>query len=465
MSLRAKLVISFTALLLLVIAGVGVVASRSVNTILIDQIDRTLTGFIDRGPGPDRNDGPGSPEREEPFLNPIAEVFLGADGSIMFARQSGFADDPDPLPDVREVEGQEGFTYLDSVDGTLDYRAYVTVFPDGGTLVRAAPLDDVASATGSLVQTLLLAGAGVLLVGGAATWWTVDRSMRPVGEMVDTAEAIAAGDLTRRVPESDPNTELGRLGHSLNEMLTHIEDALNNEREGRERLRRFVADASHELRTPVTAIAGYAELRHKGGLEGDEAEDRAWARIESESGRMKTLIEDLLMLARLGESQPLSIETVDLAELARDAATDHSTIDPERPIKLEGAVSLAIEGDEQRLHQVVSNLLANVRVHTPEGTLVTVDVEDQGAWAVLSVADDGPGIPPESLDKIFDRFYRADRSRSRRSGGSGLGLSIVYAIVEAHGGTVDAGNDPGGGARFTVRLPKTLAKEPASISH
>ena len=459
MTLRAKLVISFIVLLLVVITGVGLVASRSVEGILIDQIDRTLTGFAARGPGSGHDGGaPPAPDFDDPFLNPIAEVFLDPDGSTEFTRQSGFADDPDPLPDVSGIDGKEGFTYLDSVDGTLEYRAHITVLPDDAISVRAVPLDDVSLATGSLIQTLLLAGAGVLLIGGSATWWTVNRSMRPVGEMVETAEAIAGGDLAKRVPVSNPSTELGRLGAALNEMLAHIEDALTNEREGRQRLRRFVADASHELRTPVTAIRGYAELRRKGGLDSPDAEDRAWSRIESESRRMGTLIEDLLVLARLGQSQPLSLETVDLAQIARDASIDHATIDPERPIRVEGAQSLTLHGDDQRLHQVVSNLLANVRVHTPAGTLVTVDVEDQDAWAVITVVDDGPGFPKEALEHVFDRFYRADPSRSRRSGGSGLGLSIVHAIVEAHGGTVDAANDPGGGARLTVRLPRRLTE-------
>lgn len=169
---------------------------------------------------------------------------------------------------------------------------------------------------------------------------------------------------------------------------------------------------------------------------------------------MGALIEDLLMLARLGENQSLVVDEVDLAQIAHDAAADHGTIDPERPIRVEGETSLIVPGDEQRLHQVVSNLLANVRVHTPAGTLVTIDIEDEGPWAVVTVADDGPGIPPDALEQVFDRFYRADRSRSRSSGGSGLGLSIVSAIVEAHGGTVDVVND--GGARFTIRLPKRI---------
>ncbi len=451
MTLRAKLVISLTVLLLVVIAAVGLVASRAVNRILIDQIDSTLTGFVNRGP---LVFGPRPPSADEPFLNPIAEIVVTPDGTVAFARPSGFADDPDPLPDVDEIEGTEGLTYLDSADDTLEYRAYVTDFPDRTTVIRAVPLDDVTAATSSLVRTLAIAGAGVLLVGGAATWWAVDRSMRPIGEMVGTAEAIAAGDLTRRVPDSDPKTELGRLGASLNEMLAHIEEAVTNEREGRERLRRFVADASHELRTPVTAIRGYGELRRKGGLDTPEAENRAWSRIESESSRMGSLIEDLVTLARLGQSQPLSIETIDLTQIAKDAAADHAAIDPERPIEVDAPDPVLLRGDEEKLHQVVSSLLANVRIHTPSGTLVRLQIKDEGDWATLTVVDDGPGIPRHAMDHVFDRFYRADPSRSRRSGGSGLGLSIVQAIVEAHGGVVDASNDAGGGARFSVRLPK-----------
>jgi two-component system OmpR family sensor kinase len=457
MSLSTKLVISFTILLLVAITVVGAVASRSVENILVGQIDAMLIGFADRGPGPGPGDGGEGPPRdgEDLFFNPFAEVVIAPDGTVAFSKPSGFADDPDPLPDVSGLEGTEGLIYLDSVDKRLEYRAHVTTVHEDAVAVRAAPLDEIASATTSLMQTLLLTGLVVLLVGAIVTWWTVQRSMRPIGEMVDTAEAIAAGELTRRVPESDPGTELGRLGASLNEMLSTIEEALTNEQESQERLRRFVADASHELRTPVTAIGGYAELRRKGGLAGAEAEDRAWSRIESESARMAALVEDLIMLARLGEGQPLSVETVDLSAIARDAAADHATIDRDRPVTVEAPDSVMVTGDNQRLHQVISNLLANVRVHTAPGTLTTVRVEDQGAWAVLTVIDDGPGIPEESLDRVFQRFHRADRSRSRKSGGSGLGLSIVQAIVEAHGGTVDADNDPGGGARFTVRLPKS----------
>jgi two-component system OmpR family sensor kinase len=462
MSLRARLVISFTVLLLLVIAAVGLVASRSIEGILVGQIDRTLVGFANRGPGPSFQIGfpsPESPENDEEFLVPIAEVLVNGDGNVLFSRPSGFQDDPDPLPDVSELpDTTEPFT-LPAVDGSFDFRAIAVTIPEEltdpelVTMVHAAPLTAVDEATDSLIQSLILAGLGVLLVGGAATWWTVERSMKPVEQMVETAEAIASGDLSRRVPDLEPGTELGRLGKSLNEMLADIEESVDAEREGRERLRQFIADASHELRTPLTAISGYAELRRKGGLARPEAQDRAWSRIESESHRMGSLIEDLIMLTRLGQSQPLRLGDVDVAEVARNAAADHRVIDPERPIVVTAPDSVVVRADEERLHQVIISLLNNVRVHTPVGTTVEISVADQVDRVVVKVTDNGPGIPEAAVAHIFDRFYRVDPSRSRRSGGSGLGLSIVEAIMTAHGGTASASNVEGRGARITITLP------------
>lgn len=468
MSLRARLVLSFTVLLLLVIAAVGLVASRSIEGILTGQIDRTLVGFASRGPGPSfqlRFPEPGSPESgEEEFLVPLAEVLVDADGNVLFARPSGFQDDPDPLPDVSNLPDATGPFTIPAVDGSFDYRAVAVTLsteltdPEVVTMVHAAPLTAVDEATDSLIQALLLAGLAVLLLGGAATWWTVKRAMRPVDQMVDTAEAIASGDLSQRVPNLEPGTELGRLGGSLNEMLTHIEAAVETEKQGQERLRQFIADASHELRTPVTAISGYAELRRKGGLTTPEEEDKAWSRIESEGHRMGSLVEDLLVLTRLGQGQPLVISEVDLVQVARDAAADHSVIDNERPVSVIGPDTLVIEADQHRIHQVVTSLLSNVRVHTPPWTTVEIALAEGYGNAILEVTDNGTGFPSVSLDHVFDRFYRADPSRSRRSGGSGLGLAIVEAIVTAHGGTVEASNVEGGGARVTVTLPRVVRK-------
>jgi two-component system OmpR family sensor kinase len=462
MSLQTKLVMSFTVLLLAVIAAVGLVASRSIESILVAQTDRTLLSVAVRGPRPVTGAsfadlGPDQPWvfETDALLRPFAEIVVAADGRILSSQPSGFIDAADPVPDVGNLTAESGLVFLDSIDGTLRYRANVEVLADGALLVYAAPLRDIATATASLIRTLLIAGGGVLLLGAAATWWTVRRSIRPVDDMVDTAESIAAGDLTRRVPDPDTTTELGRLGGALNEMLTHIEDAVGGERASRERLRQFVADASHELRTPITAISGYVELRHRGVLASPDEEEKAWSRIASESKRMGNLVEELLTLARLGQSHPLALAEVDLMDVARDAAADHAAIDTLRPVEVHGPDHAILTGDPERLHQVVSALLANVRVHTPEGTRVWADVAGSDERAVLTVTDDGPGIPPGSLAKVFDRFYRVDPSRSRRSGGSGLGLAIVAAIVDAHGGSVAASNVPEGGARIIVDLPRT----------
>ena len=454
MSLRTKLVISFTLLLLLVIVTVGLIATRSVESILVAQIDRTLAGFVGRG-GPGPGPHPGPPDEFDELFRPIAEVLVDAEGTVLESRPSGFTDDPDPLPDVSDIQDLGGTVNLPSVDGSMEYRAVIAELNDEARLVTAAPLTQVEAAGDELLRTLALAGLGILLLGGAATWWTVKRSLRPVDQMVETAEAIASGDLSRRVPDLEPGTELGRLGGSLNEMLGHIEHAVDTEREGQERLRQFIADASHELRTPVTAIVGYAELRSRGGLATSEDEDKAWSRIESEGNRMGSLVEDLLTLTRLGTGKPLHLSDVDVARVARNAAADHRVIDPERPVTVTAPESVVLRADEERLHQVITSLLSNVRIHTPPWTAVAIDVSDRSEQVVVDVADNGVGFPEAGLARVFDRFYRADPSRSRGSGGSGLGLAIVEAIVTAHGGTVTASNVEGGGARVTITLPRS----------
>jgi two-component system OmpR family sensor kinase len=463
MALRTKLVISFTGLLLVAIATVGVVASRSMEGILVDQIDRTLVGFVVRGPGPQPNPGPGPEpapsggEEDDSLRRDVAEVIIDEKGVVVVALPSGFFDDPDPLPDVTNLPPTSEPMNIPSVDDTFEYRAIAQVRSDGSILVRAFPLDGVDDATSALIRTLAVTGSVVLLVGAFATWWMVRSSMRPVDQMVDTAEAIAGGDLTHRVDELNPRTELGRLATSINAMLATIEEAVDHEKKGQERLRQFVGDASHELRTPITAISGYAQLRRQGGLDTPESEDRAWSRIEAESSRMGSLTEDLLTLTRLGQSQPLRIEDVDLCQVSRDAASDHGAIDPERAVVVRGPDSLVIQGDKNRLHQVVSSLLANARIHTPPGTQIEIDVEKRGDSVVLSVGDNGPGIPDGARESVFERFYRADPSRSRKSGGSGLGLAIVQAIVSAHHGTVSAGSSASGGVLINVTLPAIQA--------
>jgi two-component system OmpR family sensor kinase len=271
--------------------------------------------------------------------------------------------------------------------------------------------------------------------------------------MVDTATAIAGGDLTQRVLDTDPSTELGRLGAALNEMLSQIEDAFTHEQNANERLKQFVADASHELRTPIAAINGYSELYRNGALEDQNELDNAMRRIATETSRMQRLVADLLLLARLDREQPLERRSINLASVVRDAASDSMAIERDRPVTVEGPETLRFSGDEQLLTQIVANLLANARMHTPAGSPVAITLVQDNGNITLDIVDEGPGLPDSDGGKLFERFYRVDGSRGRPNGGAGLGLAIVAAIARAHGGSVDAANEDGHGARFTITLP------------
>jgi two-component system, OmpR family, sensor kinase len=301
----------------------------------------------------------------------------------------------------------------------------------------------------------------VLLVLGVAGYWVVHRSLRPLIEVEQTAAAIAAGQLDRRVPQRDPGTEVGRLSLALNGMLAQIQRAVASSessaaqaRSSEDRMRRFITDASHELRTPLTTIRGFAELYRQGAASDVEM---LMSRIESESSRMGLLVEDLLLLARLDAQRPLERHRVDLLALATDAVHDAQSIAPKRTITMEvfdGPGTPEVLGDEARLRQVLGNLVANALQHTPEAAGVTVRVGTDGDNAVLEVCDEGPGMTSQDAQRVFERFYRTDSSRARASGGTGLGLSIVDSLVYAHGGTVSVTTAPGHGCRFKVNLPR-----------
>jgi two-component system OmpR family sensor kinase len=326
---------------------------------------------------------------------------------------------------------------------------------------------------------LLILGLGgvVVLVCALLGWLAIRRSFQPLVEVEETAAAIAAGDLSRRIPERPATTEVGRLTASLNGMLTQIETAFRAREASEARTRRFAADASHELRTPLASIRGFAELYRQGAVPPDEV-PRTMRRIEDEATRMGGLVEDLLTLARLDERRPARAEAVDLAVLAGDAVHDVRGLDPDRPVGLaglgagSGPAPAVVVGDEGALRQVVTNLVANAVRHTPSGTPVEVAVgveprpgPDLGtASAVLEVRDHGPGLPPDEAERVFERFYRVDSSRRRGAGGgSGLGLSIVAAVTAAHGGTVEVRPTPGGGATFRVTLPAAAVPAPAPV--
>ncbi|HKG28727.1 MAG TPA: HAMP domain-containing sensor histidine kinase, partial [Thermomicrobiales bacterium] len=312
----------------------------------------------------------------------------------------------------------------------------------------------VEQAVNSLMRALVVVGVLALAAASLASWWVIRHGLHPVDRMVETAAAIAAGDLSRRVPDADPDTELGRLGTALNEMLGQIEAGIQERAAGEARLRRFVADAAHELRTPLTSLRGYAELYRQGALPTGEAVSNAMGRIESEGARMARLVDDLLLLARTDQGRPLEKEPVDIVRLAREATDDFAAADPGRPLISDLDGTAVVLGDPIRLRQAIDNLLANVRAHTPPGTPARVSVHRNGRWAEVTIADEGPGIPAQDQPRVFERFWRGDPARGRTAaGGAGLGLSIVDALVRAHGGAVVVNSALGQGTEFTMRLP------------
>ena len=457
MSLRGRLLAAILAVSALGLIVAGLATNRALHAFLIDRVDRQLTASIpaaisslERGDG-----GPGFPGTRGPSL-PL-NTYVGLfDGSGDLIREASFALpgvalSPPALPsDFRFARAPFDAR---AREGKGRYRVRVSQLP-GGSLVVAQRLDEVLATQRRLLRIELVVTAAVLGGIAALSLWLVRLGLRPLERMGETAGAIAAGDLSRRVEPSDERTEVGRLGIALNTMLAQIEQSFAERRASEERLRRFVADASHELRTPLTSIRGYAELFRRGA--GDRPEDLANAmrRIEGEGERMGDLVDELLLLARLDQGRPLERDPVDLSEVVAGAVDAARAVAPDRPIELETAGEVIVGGDRGRLRQIADNLLSNAIRHTPAGAPVRVSVTEAAGTAVLEVSDEGPGVPEEDRGRVFERFYRADSGRSRDTGGSGLGLSIVAAVAQAHGGRVTLDAAPQGGARFRVEIPQ-----------
>ena len=368
----------------------------------------------------------------------------------------------------------ERTVYFTSEDGQFQMRASVLNRGPyaGGQLVVGVPLGSTVSTLDRLIGVELAVTGAALAAALLLGWWLVRLGFRPLRAIEGTAEAIARGELAERVRGEEARTEVGRLARALNVMLGRIEKAFAqrdaNEEELRAsegRMRQLVADASHELRTPLSAVSAYAELFEQGAATRADDLERVIRGIRSETARMGQLVEDLLLLARLDEGRPLEREDVELVGVAAEAVQMASTVGPQWPTRLVARQPVEIVGDRMRLRQVLDNLLANVRTHCPPGTSAVVTVDQDGSDAVLSVADNGPGMGPDDTARVFERFFRADVSRSRRYGGAGLGLSIVASITKAHGGAVTAAAGPEGGTVLTIRLPRsgtTVTEDPQS---
>jgi len=467
LSLRARLVLAVLALATVGLVAANIATYSSLSSFLLDRTDSSLdeTAHSISQPGHD----------DSPRIAPPGTVVQvrSLDGTTVVATVSrptlpGYAAPSPKLPatidpprDTAGLEAVSYFTVGSAGDGDGDrYRVRASI-EDGasGMLVVATSLADVDSTLHRLLLIELL--VTVVAIGGIAALglWVVRLGLRPLGEIEDTAAAIAAGDLSRRVERAEERTEVGRLGLSLNAMLSRIETSFRVQEASERKLRRFVADASHELRTPLAAVRAYAELFDRGAATRPADLERSMQGISRESQRMSVLVDDLLLLARLDDGRPLERVPVELDEVVGEAVETAQAVDPERPIDLR-AESAVVVGDRVRLRQIVDNLLANVRAHTPPGSPVSVSLTRVDGTAEIAVSDAGPGLDEEHLAHVFERFYRADASRARASGGVGLGLAIVAAVAEAHGGTASASSEPGQGATFRIALP--LADAPAA---
>lgn len=465
MSLRGRLVIGVIALMAVGLAVAAVATYLALESFLLNRVDGQLASGHAISVGILSGQGPRNPGVNQFPLGTILEqrtpdgTLVGAPLHYDYPTSTSTAVPVVPVPLPSATEHNPAYLTLDGVNGVSHYRA--AIWPEdtlgGNYVVLAIPIDDVIATMNQLLVREAIIGAGVVAATALLAWLIVNFGLRPLRRMGAVAGEIAAGDYSRRVEPTTKRTEIGRLGLALNAMLAQIEAAFAERTASENRLRRFIADASHELRTPLTSIRGYSEMLRRGAQESPSDADLARRRIEEESVRMSTLVDDMLLIARLDQGRPLEAKPVDLQVIARDAAADARAVAPQRDIKLDAPSTVLVAGDDTRLRQVVGNLVRNALVHTPSASPVEIAVTTQNGTAQLSVADHGPGLPAADREKIFEPFYRADVSRSRDSGGAGLGLSIVSAVVAAHGGKVKVRETQGGGATFDVELPLVAA--------
>jgi len=465
-----------------VVAAIGIGASdfaanaelrgfliRQVDSQLASVANSTLSRLVRAGIAPNGDDGTSGSGTATPFravsplrgvptatsltlLDPSGEI-LGQVGGDISTGGSQATFSGMTLAQVAATKGK-AFT-VHTENPRTSTRAVAYVLPSNlGSVVIAVSLTSVERTLQELSFLFLLISLAVLLLIGLISRWLITLSLKPLLEVEVIAAAIAGGDLSARLPEIHPATEIGRLTKSLNTMLGRIEESFQQKNESESKLRRFVADASHELRTPLTAIRGFAELHRQGAVTGEEKTKELVGRIEKESIRMGSLVEDLLLLARMDEARPHTLEPVDLTHLIEESVASALAAGPDHPIEVDVPADLYVLGDTKRIHQALGNLLANARTHTPSGTLIKVSAATNEIETTIAVKDSGPGLSESDQIRIFERFFRVDPSRARHAGeGSGLGLSIVDAVMKAHSATVSVDSEIGKGSTFTLHFP------------
>ena len=479
-SLRSRISLGVVALAALGFLASGLVAQSALKGYLTTQVDHeleaitggTLPRIVRAGIAHEafesrhddhREDSPASNAPDSPLqriptttsltlLDSAGQIVGGLGGDLNKASISDYVQGL--LPAEVASHGDKPFTI--EANGA-DFRAVARTLPgNAGTLVAAQSLEELENTVSRLGYLFFFISLILLILMAIAARTVVKVGLRPLDDAETTAEEIAAGNLSARMPEADSGTEVGRLVTTLNTMLARIEEAFAVRTESENKLRRFVADASHELRTPITAIRGFSELHRQGAVTGEAETKQLIARIEGESKRMGSLVEDLLLLARLDQAREMDSKPVDIVKVVADAVASAQVSGPEHPITLiTPNAELFMLGDEVRIHQVIANLLANARAHTPDGTPIAVMITSDESEVSISVADKGPGLSETDQQHIFERFYRADGSRTRTGDdGSGLGLSIVDAVMRAHSGKVSVDSELGNGSKFTLTFPR-----------
>jgi two-component system OmpR family sensor kinase len=449
MTLRARLGIA-VALLLVVLGAIAVLVARSVDSSLLSQIDTQLVAAARSLPPsqpaintirPPIGNVPGRPGTR--FSELYVALISGNRRTVLLAPAAVGNRAPQIPEAVAEPDTTLHPTTVGSAKGSGSWRAVVIRRTDGTRTVLALPLDRVESTDRQLLVAIAIGGSIVLLTLGACSWWLLRLGLRPIAEVTEVADAIARGDRSRRMREGGGETEAAHLAHAFNVML-------DEQQAQEDQLRQFIADASHELRSPVAAIGGFADLWRQGAVTEDQVDD-VMRRIGQESVRMRGLVEDLLLLARLDEGRSLDLEPVDLTVLARDAALDATATHPSRPVAVHSDGPMPVMGDEPRLRQMIGNLVTNALVHAGPDATVTIGLLRNGAQVTLTVTDDGTGMTADDAQHAFDRFWRADAARQRT--GTGLGLAIVRRLAEAHGGHAELETAPGAGTTVRVTLP------------